>query len=236
MLATLFILFSLPTIFLPSDSLGPYASESCGSPAAQKTAIVIHGGGYAIGSPRETDDTCKQLAENGFYVINLDYPLKDLAGAEAALRKETEILKARPGPLYAYGESAGGGLAALAAARGWVDGAFAWAPVSDLVSWRRANPGDSLVAFSEFKSTDRALLARLSAISYASPQSAPIVIVHGREDIVVRPEQSKRLVKRWPRAELRLVSGGHNSNEPSRIYAPRDALACFTGLSCPWAR
>lgn len=55
------------------------------------------------------------------------------------------------------------------------------------------------------------LLARLDRIRHI-----PAVIVHGRQDVICRPEASHTLAEGWPKAQLRLVAGaGHAMSEPA---------------------
>jgi len=223
--------FKLPLLLIPMLALllaapAQAADQYCGSSQAQRAVIVIHGGSFVVGSPDNTADSCQAFAKRGFYVINLDYPLGNLQGAYRAVYQAAR--KARQGRrvVYAYGESAGGGLAALAAAKGWVDDAFAWAPVSNLLLWQsQAAPG---TAFWQYCSDSRpATLRMLSAYYAATGASAPLRVVHGRDDLMVPISQSRALKKVYRRMRLTEVSGGHDQAAPSYLNATRDALKYF---------
>lgn len=173
-----------------------------------------------------TSDSCMAFARAGYDAYNLDYPLGDLAGAEAYIAAEARRLGRSRLPVYAYGESAGGGLSALLAARSRVDAAFAWAPVTDLPAWQKESiPG--FVNWSPFISSEPSLLRRLSAVSFASRRSAPLMVVHGRADQHVPMAQSLRLKARYPRMVLRVAPGGHLQYEPSYLNATSSALSFF---------
>lgn len=171
-----------------------------------------------------TADSCQAFASQGYWVINSDYPLGDLLGAEDHLRRLAFAARTGHQKVFAYGESAGGGLSALMAAHGWVDGAYAWAPISDLYRWQ----SDSLPGFvdwSGFKDHDAATLKWVSAITWASRRSKPLLVVHGRADVKVPFAQSRRLKARYRRMTLRAVAGGHEDYEPSFTGSTATAIA-----------
>lgn len=212
-------------------------------PANAKTAVVvIHGGGFIFGSNEMTRDTSLLLADNGYRAINLSYPLGDLTGAEQALRQEIKKAGKRHQRIYSYGESAGGGLAALAAARGWVDGGYAWAPVSDLTAWHALTEAEAASLgqpsmWTHFRDVSPETLRRVSAVRYASNKSAPFLIVHGSNDKMVPFNYSERLAKKWPRLKLIKDSGGHTINDPASLRSGETALQCFKyRQDCRWAR
>ena len=136
----------------------------CGNPNSKRAVILIHGGSFGLGGPYLTEDSCRKFASAGYYVINSDYPLGDLLGAERHLRVQAAKARRNHRKVFAYGESAGGGLAALLSARSLVDAAFAWAPVSDLYRWKsESEPG--FVNWRSFRNFDAATLRRVSASS-----------------------------------------------------------------------
>jgi acetyl esterase/lipase len=157
--------------------------------------LVFHGGGYWLWVPADTERAAHALAELGFRVVMVDYPLNDLT---ATLKYVRSLAKAEGSThkwLYAYGDSSGGGLSALLAAQGLVDGAFAWAPTSDLVKWQ----SESLPSFQDwthfhdYGRTYGVVLKAGSAVTYASKRSSPLVAYHGLDDEIVPLAQSTRL-------------------------------------------
>ena len=203
--------------------------QYCGPADAEVAVLVIHGGYFAIGTPEATADSCEAFAARGWRAVNLDYPLGDLAAA--ARHVEAAAWRARAGhrTVLVYGESAGGGLAALAAARRRVNGAFAWAPVSDLLSWKR-NEAAGLPFWAAIADTKPSTLRRFSAATWVSPLSAPLGVVHGRSDGVVSVSQSVRLKRRWPSMTLRVASGGHEQSARSYAGATKSAISYFERL------
>jgi len=199
------------------------ADTYCGNASSKRAVVLIHGGSFGLGGPYMTQDSCRAFAAKGYYVINSDYPLGDLLGAERYLG--VQVTSARKGgrKVFAYGESAGGGLAALLASRSLVNAAFAWAPVSDLYRWK-AESERGFVNWSGFRNFDSATLIRMSASNWASSRSTPLLVVHGRSDTKVPLAQSTRLKARYPAMTLQVVAGGHAETEPSFLSATSSAL------------
>ena len=211
----------------------PDATQHCGPAAAKIAIIVVHGGGFLGGNPTKTDLICRQLGANGWSVTNIDYPVRNFLGTEQVLR--TAALKAArtSARVFAYGESAGGGLAALAAARRWVDGAFAWAPVSDIPAWGRWRQESGSLWGRSLDDDDWEDLARISAQSWENKTSSPILVVHGTNDATVPFSQSVQMKKHWPTMTLRRYRGGHWPN--AAVHSA--AVSCFGGQQpCAWAR
>jgi len=202
-----------------------YAGDTyCGNPKSQRAVLVIHGGSFGIGSPQLTEDSCKAFGRAGYYAINSDYPLGDLRATEKHLRAQVSEARLRHKKVFAYGESAGGGLAALLSARSLVDAAFACSPVSDLNRWQ-AESKAGFVNWKAFKESDQATLRQASAAHWASKTSTPLMVVHGRNDTLVPLGQSLRLRKRYPAMTLKIVRGGHPADETSFVQFTRTALA-----------
>lgn len=98
------------------------AQRAPGSPAL----LWIHGGGYIIGMPEQSDTVCGRFAkELGILVIAVDYrlapehpfpaPLEDCYAALSWMHSQAGELKIDPDRLAIGGDSAGGGLAAALA-------------------------------------------------------------------------------------------------------------------------
>ena len=209
--------------------VGPAVAKTqyCGPKKSSAAVIVIHGGSFILGGPDMTADTCKAFAAKGWRVTNLDYPLGDLNGASQSVKLASRIAKRNHQRVFAYGESAGGGLAALAAARRWVDGAFAWAPVSNLYLWQEESQ-QGFVNWQPFKDSSTSTLTRNSADYWAGKRSAPILVVHGQDDTLVNFSQSTRLKSHWPKMTLTPAQGGHYQYERSYLDATKNATKCFS--------
>jgi acetyl esterase/lipase len=186
------------------------ADQRYGPASSRAEVLVFHGGSYWLNIPG-TEAAAVAYAGLGFRAVMVDYTLNDLT---ATLKYVRDLAKAEGKKykwLYAYGDSAGGGLSALLAAQGLVDGAFAWAPTVDLVRWQsETQPGfhdwrhcrDYGVGFGT-------VLKDGSAITYASKRSSPLVVLHGTEDSLVPIAQSLRLKAKWPNMILCKGPGGH---------------------------
>ena len=226
-------LFAPAQAFAESAAEHQDVTEHCGPKRAATAVIVIHGGGFLSGTPTKTASICAGLGRDGLAVTNLDYPVRDFAGTYQAVKAATAEAGRHSRMVFSYGESAGGGLSALAAARGWVDGAFAWAPVSDIAAWRESRQlaGHSWAPY--LRESDWTDITRLSAASWAGPTSAPMMVLHGRDDGIVPIAQSIALKKLWPAMTLKKYNGGHWPN--SKVHSA--AIACFRGHTpCKWAR
>jgi hypothetical protein len=187
--------------------------QLCGPRHARTVALVLHPGAFAWGLPWLTARACRRLGAAGLRVRNVDYALRDVGGAVWSLRLALlhERRRCPRCSIVAYGESAGGSLAALAAARGWVDRAVAWAPISDLPAWARfaRGPGEP-GRFDAFAGSGPDVLRDTSPLTWAGQRSAPLVVLHGADDTVVPFAQSEALLARWPRMRLiALHDAGH---------------------------
>lgn len=119
----------------------------------------------------------------------------------------------------------------LLAARGMVAGAVAWAPVSDLLGW----PGAWLF-FRDYRVPFAPTLRRLSPITWARGRSSPLMILHGRSDLVGADAQSRRLVARWPRAVLCSGPGGHTLDGATFLWAQAHTASILARLASPSRR
>lgn len=194
---------------------------------ARGVVVVIHGGYWraaydlALGRPLARD-----LAARGWSVLNVEYrrvgngggfpeTFDDVAAAIDLLAELPEV--ERSGPVVALGHSAGGHLAAWAAARGrfgWpeqvaVTAVLSQAGLLDLGEAARA--GLSGGAVEELLGA-QPIDARVDPVQQV-PLSVPIWCFHARDDVDVPFDQAQRYLAAaqvaGARAELVEVSGGH---------------------------
>lgn len=103
--------------------VGVLTYESPDRPRPSGALLWIHGGGFVIGSPRQSNATCSRFARDvGLLVASVDYRLapehpfpaglEDCYAALEWLHAKAESLDVDPGRIAVGGESAGGGLAA----------------------------------------------------------------------------------------------------------------------------
>jgi acetyl esterase/lipase len=204
--------------------------------------VYLHGGGWRRGSRREPlpvlgADFYRALAAQGFAVAAADYrlsgearfpaPLEDTRAAIGWVREHAAGYGLDGGRVYAWGDSAGGHLALLAALTGaGLGGVVAWFPVTDLAGLpgdvaaagglRDAGPDSRearLLGAPAAEVPDLARQASPVAVAQASAGTGtpPVLLMHGAADDMVPPVQSTRLagVLRAAGApvELELVPG-----------------------------
>ena len=194
--------------------------------------IYVHGGGWAVGTPRAAavfrhwPERLAELAAQGYVVAAPSYRLSGEARFPAALEDvQTSIrwLRANaaafgidPAQVLVWGESAGGHLAALAAARcdpravpgqpGCVRAAVVWYGISDLVDQAF---GDMDGRFLGCAPGDCGAVRRQASPAHQiGPQAPPFLILHGTADRVVPYRQAQLLEQalKARKVEVRLLT------------------------------
>lgn len=179
--------------------------------------VFVHGGGWRLGSRRSvgpayagvSPSPFEQLNAAGIAVASVDYRLSgeaiwpaqldDVRAALSWLRLRADELGVDPVRVAAWGESAGGHLAALLGLTTGVAAVAAWYTPSDLsalpadLAADPANPdtreaqllGAPLSAVPE-------LAAQASPVSYVTSDAPAFLLLHGRADRAVPWVQSER--------------------------------------------
>jgi acetyl esterase/lipase len=200
--------------------------------------VWIHGGGWSRGDKADINPSIVSLSGDGFAVASLNYRLggvvlhprqvQDLKGGIRWLRANAARFGYDPDRIAVGGGSAGAHLALLlglsggvAALEGEVGGNLGessrvqaivdlYGP-SDLLAYAEAKP-----RFQRRKSDD--LLRSASPLSYLSGDDPPVLILHGAEDPVVPPAQSRLLHGRYAKAglesELHILPGAGHGGRP----------------------
>jgi acetyl esterase/lipase len=220
-----------------------YLPEAAGAPVP--VIVHVHGGGWRRGSrrvplPRLGAGFYGELAARGFAVAAIDYRLSGEARYPAALedvhaaigwvREHAAEYGLDPGRVFAWGDSAGGHLALMAALAGAeangpgteVQGVVAWFPVTDLAgllddvaaAGGHPDPGpesrEALFLGAPAASVP-GLAREASPVNHASAAAPPVLLMHGAADDLVPPAQSIRLAEALTeagaRVELELVPG-----------------------------
>src|SRR4029078_2541024 len=109
--------------------------------------------------------------------------------------------------VVAYGESAGGALAARLAQKGLVSAATAYMPPTDLSSV--ADP--TLTAMIQSLSARPEMIRRMSVARHRTRN--PVLAQIARDDVLIDPAQTEAWAKSDPRVRAQLVAGTH-------IYPP----------------
>jgi acetyl esterase/lipase len=194
--------------------------------------VFLHGGGWRLGSrhsagPAYPGTTAfEAVARAGIAVASVDHRLSgealwpaqlhDVKAAVRWLRARAGELGVDPGRVHAWGESAGGHLAALLGLTAGdpelegdvgvtgpssaVAAVAAWYPPTDL----RALPGDLGTDPAAADSREAQLLgapvaavpdraAQASPVAHVSPGAPPFLLLHGRADRLIPCAQSERL-------------------------------------------
>ena len=203
-------------------------------PAERPAPVVVfvHGGGWRLGSRHSAGPAYsgtspfEAVARAGVAVASVDHrlsgearwpaPLHDVKAAVRWLRSRAGELGVDPGRVYAWGESAGGHLAALlglTADRPELEGdvgvtgpssavgaVAAWYAPSDLPALAADLGTDPMAADSREAQllgaplpTVPDLAAEASPVTHVSPGAPPFLLLHGRADRFIPCVQSERL-------------------------------------------
>lgn len=169
--------------------------------------LVIHGGAFVAGSPATIQpqaDALQRLRPRA-QVVNVDYPLGDPVNAYRFVRR---IAKSHPGPVVAYGFSAGGYIATQLAANRNVTAAVTVAGVYHLDVWARYAKFPSIswdwLGISTATGRHRAAL-------HPGRRSAPQLMLHGDRDHTAPLSDARTYDLEDPRARLAIMHGvGHD--------------------------
>jgi acetyl esterase/lipase len=203
-------------------------------PAERPAAVVVfvHGGGWRLGSRHSAGPAYsgtspfEAVARAGVAVASVDHrlsgearwpaPLHDVKAAVRWLRSRAGELGVDPQRVYAWGESAGGHLAALLGLTGdrpalegdvgltgpssAVGAVAAWYAPSNLPALAADLGTDPLAAASREVQllgapvpTVPDLAAEASPVTHVSPAAPPFLLLHGRADRFIPCVQSERL-------------------------------------------
>jgi acetyl esterase/lipase len=208
-------------LYLPAASSVPFP-----------LVVFLHGGGWRLGSrrslgpayPEARPSPFEQMAQAGLAVASIDYRLSgearwpvQLHDAKAAvrwLRARAEEVRIDPERIAAWGESAGGHLAALLGLTGpdWdgevgivgpssaVNSVVTWFAPTDLANLSADSGSDPMSADSREAELLGApvgmvpeLAARASPVTHVQPGAPPFLLLHGRSDRLIPCSQSERL-------------------------------------------
>lgn len=198
--------------------------------------VYVHGGAWMRGDKSEAATFARDMAQQGYLVVSLNYRLypaarypamiEDVKCAIRALRAQAAEFNLDPDRIGAIGVSAGGHLVALLGTSdadvgmdvgeyldqsSRVQAVVAMAPVTDLT---RTFPNADIelirrVGFGEHN------VVQASPISHITPDDPPFLLIHGDRDEVVPFEQSQlmydRLIEANVPAELVIVRNARHS-------------------------
>jgi acetyl esterase/lipase len=225
----LFGLTPLPTAreqdltFTTSDgSALPLVVYSDGAPGPQPCIVIIHGGGWNSGEPRQLAWWSRMLAARGYRVASIGYrlapkfhwpaPREDADAALAYLKSHAAELGIDATRFVILGRSAGGQIALDVAYRGHdpaIRGCIASYPPTDMnFSYWTGGEHDILGSRPLIRNfmggppaSDPALYHDASPLDFVGPDTPPTLLIHGGRDEIVWVRHSERL-------RARLVEAG----------------------------
>lgn len=179
--------------------------------------MMIHLGGWDSGSRHEFHEFCEMLQFRGYAVASIDYRLapkdpwpaqrQDVLDAIHFLQSRAETLRIKPDQFILLGRSAGGQIAS-AVALGANDPAIIgcislYAPADLNFAWSYADPNDILDSDKLLRhylggtpQEQPANYDSASGIRFVTPQSVPMLLIHGKIDEMVWVKQSQRLARK----------------------------------------
>ncbi|MCH7904071.1 MAG: alpha/beta hydrolase [Armatimonadetes bacterium] len=221
--------------------------------------IFVHGGGWISGDRQMYRDEAIWLANVGYACALFDYRLAPLSPFPAAvqdaqsfvrfIRNHSSELGVVPDKVIAFGNSAGGHLAAMLGLfhetfgapndpkEHLVNGVIALSAITDIRKPSESQFDISLSFVEQFMGGPlkgrEDLYASASPVAHVNDDACPFLIVHGSEDDIVPPSQSSNLHAALLLAggESRLIQleGEEHSYSPTGWQAIRDAYLAFLG-------
>ena len=241
-------------LYLPAGRPGP-------------VVVFVHGGGWRLGSRHSAGPAFpgrspfERAARAGIAVASVDHRLSgearwpaqlhDVKAAVRWLRSRAGELGVDPGRVYAWGESAGGHLAALLGLTGdrpelegdvgvtgpssAVDAVAAWSAPSDLPALAADLGTDPMAADSREAQllgapvpTVPDLAAQASPVTHVSPGAPPFLLLHGRADRAIPCVQSERLRDALQEAGAPVYLTGYDGADHMWLGSPEAAADALT--------
>ncbi len=217
--------------------------------------VCIHGGGWAAGSREGWNEGCKRLAERGFVAVTLSYrfapkfpypaAIEDVKAGVRWLRANAERLKIDPNRIGAVGDSAGGHLAMMLGSSGvtrrfdtagenldrtsavqCVVNIYGPADMTRMAEVKAAT--GPLTGFLGDAQQQRERYILASPIAWVTPDSPPMLMIHGTKDDIVPLEQSQRMHDRLQAAgvpcEMLILEGAGHGFKGDDAQRSSDAM------------
>ncbi|MBS1836995.1 MAG: alpha/beta hydrolase [Actinobacteria bacterium] len=198
-----------------SQTLDVYRHDPDGA-ASRGSIVFVHGGGFTGGdkSQREAmDGPILAARSRGWDVVSVNYRLNrngaapwpaaidDVEAAIGFVRTEGQRLGLATTRIVVAGHSAGGTLATLAGVA-WNTGDHAYASVARVDGWVDISgatdftiPATLSLGVTWAWSWDRAILTRMSPVTFLDSGDPPGYIIHGDADAIVTPAHAEALAR-----------------------------------------
>ena len=189
--------------------------------------LLFHSGGFVFDDPTGMKEAEGIAAEMGFKTVVVDYPLANLPGAVRTAERAARRYERKGRTVYAYGESAGGTLAALLATDDRVAAASTYSQVTSIRGLIRRAPNPGF-----FEASLRASDRQISRYSPGRGRSeVPLLALTPVDDDVTQNRATHRWARADPKVRTRDVEGGHLGfgDDPS-IY-PETATRALAWLA-----
>jgi acetyl esterase/lipase len=186
-------------------------------PGLRPCVVVVHGGSWSSGDSRQLPELNSRLAKDGYTVVSINYRLaphyqnpaqvEDLHAALDYLRSHATELSIDTNTFVLLGRSAGAQIALLAAYTlqdAAIKGVIDFYGPADMV-WGYSVPSSPLIMDSRKVMSDYLggpypavpqNYLNSSPVAFVTPHSAPTLIIHGQQDVLVAYEHSVRLQRK----------------------------------------
>ena len=184
---------ALVTVALAAGAIAP-----AGAAAERPVVLLVHGGAWLFGDASDMRRAEAIARDEGFHPVSVDYPLKYPVRANLYTQRIARRWAERGRTVYAYGESVGGTMAEVLAARCLVEAAAANSAPPDLIRWPEPFqpsifPREPLRPYSPFHLR----------------QCNPVLAMHSPADGLVDFRFAREYAKRYAPVTLRRLSGPH---------------------------
>jgi hypothetical protein len=190
---------------LATTALAVALAAPASAAADRPVVLLLHGGAWLFGDASDVRYAEVIAREEGFLPVSVDYPLKYPVRANLYTQRVARRWADRGRSVYAYGESVGGTMAEVLAARCLVEASAANSAPPDLIRWPEPDqpsvfPREPLRPYSPFHLR----------------QCNPVLAMHSPTDGLVDFRFAREYAERYNQVSLRRLSGIHVGTERTR--------------------